>query len=277
MKTLTSSLAALLPLLLLGACAEFSGERSSNTLLSANADPVLLFNEEQEIALGRQTAAAAMKQYKAHPDAKLQAYVSEFGARLAAKSDRPGLKYSFTVIDAPEVNAFACPGGPIFITSGILKKMKDEAELGAVLGHEVGHVVRQHALKKMQRAAVAEFGLGLVTGMLGGKTGALVQQLGPVATNLALLRNGREAELESDEQGLLICSRAGLDPQGMVRVQQMLLKEGGSGQGSYAELFASHPPSEQRIQQAQVLLPRYAGAVDLGAERYKAGVLDRLK
>jgi len=124
---------------------------------------------------------------------------------------------------------------------------------------------------------VAEFGLGLVTGMLGSKPAALVKTMAPVATNLLLLRNSREAELESDEQGLQICSRAGLDPGAMVRVQQMLLKEGGSGKGAYAELFASHPPSEQRIQQAQVLLPHYSGATDEGAARYRKAVLDRLK
>ena len=271
----------LLPLLallaVLPACAEFSGERSSNSLLSSNNDPVLLFSEEQEIALGRQTAAAARQQYKVLGDAQVQAYVRGVGERLGKLSDRPALKYEFTVIDAPEVNAFACPGGFIFITRGILQKMNDEAELGSVLGHEIGHVVRRHALKRMQRAAIAELGLSMVTDVLSANTGALVQQLGPVASNLLLLRNGREAELESDEQGLLICSRAGLDPNGMVRVQEMLLKEGGAGQGAYAELFASHPPSEQRIQQVKMLLPRYSGAVDEGAARYKVGVLDRLK
>lgn len=271
----------LLPILLatafLGACAEFSGERSSNSVLSSNADPVILFSEAEEIALGRQTAAAALKQYQKLDNAAVQGYVSALGLRLAAASDRPNLAYQFTVLDAPDVNAFAAPGGFIFITTGILKKLKDEAELAAVLGHEVGHVVKQHSLKRMQRAAVAEFGLGLVTGLVGGKTGALVAKLGPIASNLVLLRNGREAELESDEQGLQLNKKAGLAPDGMIGVQQMLMAQGGGGAGLFGEIFASHPPSEQRIQQAKALLPRYAGPSDRGAARYKAAVLDKLK
>lgn len=263
--------------LLLPACAEFSGERSSNSVLSSNADPVVLFSEADEVALGRQTAAAALKQYKRLDDAGVQAYVSGLGLRLAALSERPNLKYEFTVLDAPDVNAFAAPGGFIFVTTGILKKLKDEAELAAVLGHEVGHVVKQHSLKRMQRAAVAEFGLNLVTGMVGGKTGALVKELGPIAGDLLLLRNGREAELESDEQGLQLSQRAGLAPEGMIGVQSMLMAQGGGGQGVFAEVFASHPPSEQRIKQAQALLPKYTGASDRGAARYKAQVLDKLR
>jgi predicted Zn-dependent protease len=272
--------AILLPVLTLlwlaPACAEFSGQRSGNTLLSSNNDPVLLFSEADEIALGRQTVAAVAKQYKRLDNAAVQAYVNALGQRLAAASERAHLKYEFTVLDSPEINAFAAPGGFIYITTGILKSLKDEAELAAVLGHEVGHVVKQHSLKRMQRAAVAEFGLSLVAG-LGGRTGALVETLGPIASNLVLLRNSREAELESDEQGLQLSQKVGLAPDGMVGVQQMLLAKGGGGQGPFAELFASHPPSQQRIQQAQALLPRYSGPSDRGAARYKAQVLDKLK
>lgn len=271
-------LAVLLGLALLtGACAQGGGVRSSNPLLSSSGDVVLLFSEEQEVALGRQTAAAVLQQYRRLENPAVQAYVNALGQRLAAASERPHLKYEFTVLDSPDINALAAPGGYIFVTTGILKRMKDEAELAAVLGHEVGHVVGQHALKRMQRAAVAEFGLGLLTGWVGGRTGALVQQLGPIASNLVLLRNGREAELESDEHGLRLAARVGLAPDGMVGVQQMLMAQGGGGQGPFAELFSSHPPSEQRIQHAQALLPRYAGPTDRGAARYKANVLDKLK
>ncbi len=270
----------LLLLLALGAllpsCASFDGERSGNAVLSSNNDPVILFNEEQERALGRQTAAAALKQYKVYDNAAVQAYVSGLGKRLAANSDRANLAYEFTVLDSKDVNAFACPGGFIFVTTGILKSLKDEAELSAVLGHEIGHVVRQHSLKRMQRQFIAENGLGVLGALVGGRTAALLGQFGPLASNLLMLRNGREAELESDEQGLLIASRSGLAPDGMVGVQQMLLKQSGASQGSVAEMLASHPPSEQRIQQAEKLLPKYQGASDRGAQRYQDNVLKRL-
>jgi predicted Zn-dependent protease len=266
----------LIPVLLLSGCATFEGDRSSNTVLSSNNDPVILFSEEQERALGLESAKAALQQYKPLNNPAVQAYVSGLGKRLAKFSDRPALDYQFTVVDSPEVNAFACPGGFIFVTSGILKKLKDESELGAVLGHETGHVVRQHALKSMQRQFIAQNGLAVLTALLGGKSGQLVEQFGPLAGNLLLLRNGREAELEADEQGLLITSRAGLDPAGMVGVQRMLLTEGGGGSGAFAEIFASHPPSEQRIQQAEKLLPKYQGATERGAQRYRDNVLAKL-
>lgn len=260
----------------LSACATFDGDRSGNTLLSSNNDPIILFNDDQERALGQQTAAAALKQYKAYANAPVQAYVSSVGKRLAGFSDRPNLAYEFTVLDSKEVNAFACPGGFVFITTGILKNLKDEAELSAVLGHEVGHVVRQHSLKRMQRQFIAENGLAVLSSLLGGKTGALLGKFGPIAGDLLMLRNGREAELEADEQGLLIASRAGMDPAGMVGVQEMLLKQVGASQGPFAEMLATHPPSEQRIQQAQKLLPKYAGASERGAQRYQDNVLKRL-
>jgi predicted Zn-dependent protease len=270
-------LPVLLTLALLPACAEFSGERSGNGVLSSNNDVVILFSQADEVALGQQTAAAALKDYKPSTDKALLAYVDGVGQRLAGVSERPGLKYSFTVLDAPDVNAFACPGGFVFITTGILKNLKDESELAAVLGHEVGHVVKQHTLKRMQRQAVADMGLDLVTGLLGGKSGALAKALGPIASNLVLLRNGREAELESDELGMQEASRLGYDPAGMIGVQQMLLAQTGKSGGKFDEMLATHPPSEQRIQQAQALLPKYQGPTGRGAADYKKNVLDRLK
>ena len=267
---------SLLAALALTACASFDGSRSSNEVLSSNNDPVILFSEAQEIALGRQTAAAALKQYKVLENPGIQAYVTGVGQRLARVSDRPNLAYEFTVVDSKEVNAFACPGGFVFVTTGLLKDLKDEAELSAVVGHEIGHVVRQHALKRMQRQFVAENGLAVLSDLLGGKTGTWLGKLGPIASDLLMLRNSREAELEADEQGLLIASRAGMDPQAMVGVQEMLLKVAGKSQGAVAEMLATHPPSEDRIAQAQRLLPKYTGATERGVQAYQDNVLKRL-
>ena len=261
---------------LLSACASVDGQRTGDGIFSSNNDPIFLFSEDQERALGLQSSAAALKQYKVLANPGVQAYVTALGKRLAAKSDRANLDYQFTVVDSPEVNAFACPGGFIFITSAILKDLKDESELSAVLGHEIGHVVRQHALKSMQRQFIAENGLGVLAALMGGQTATVLSQFGPLASNLLLLRNGREAELEADEQGLLIASRAGYDPAGMVGVQEMLLKQVGASQGPFAEMMASHPPSEERIAQAQKLLPKYVGAMERGAESYRSHVLSKL-
>ena len=106
-----------------------------------------LLSEADELRLGQENDAAVRKQYGVYANARLQAYVQQVGERLAAKSHRPQLKYRFTVLDSPDVNAFALPGGYIYITRGIMAHLNSEAELAAVLGHEIGHVTARHAVR----------------------------------------------------------------------------------------------------------------------------------
>ena len=108
----------------------------------------VLMSEEQELALGRQMHAEVLKEYRDYKDPKLQQYVQRIGEQVAANSDRPQLIYRFTVLDSPEVNAFALPGGYIYVTRGIMAYMNSEAELAAVIGHEIGHVTARHAVRQ---------------------------------------------------------------------------------------------------------------------------------
>ena len=250
---------------LLTSCSTTPGLRSSNPILSSTKDPVFI-PSSVEIMLGAQTALAVKQQYKTYPDQKLQAYVRGLGEKLAAQSSRRDAAWSFTVLDSKELNAFAAPGGPIYITTGLLKNLNNEAELAAVLGHEIGHVEKKHAIKRMQRTAVLSFGMSALTQWLDSDRAKFMAQMAGIAANLALLRNSREAELESDEVGMGLARAENYDPSAMIHVQLMLGKAGGGYSNPVAEMMATHPPGEQRVAQAKNLLPKFKGGKKILAE-----------
>jgi predicted Zn-dependent protease len=180
-------------------------------------------------------------------------YVNRVGQKLAAKSTRKGINYRFTVVNSTMVNAFALPGGYVYVTRGILSAMKDEAELAAVLGHEIGHVEAKHGVERMQKIMLAEKGTkyaakggGKAGGALGEKA---LGELTKMFSKIAISGYGRKQELESDRIGIRLANANGYDPNGAVRLFQTLLKlEGGKSKGG---LYASHPETKKRIEQAE--------------------------
>src|SRR5690606_19899953 len=167
---------------LLGACAvnPVTGERQ-----------LAFISESQEIALGQQGAAEVWQSMALVQDQALQDYVERLGLRLAAASERPDLPWSFAVVDDPVPNAFALPGGPVFVTRGLLTLMDSEAELVSVLGHEIGHITARHSVAQMSRAQLAQLGLGLGTIFV-----PEVRPYGELASSglsLLLLKYGRDA------------------------------------------------------------------------------------
>jgi predicted Zn-dependent protease len=122
---------------------------------------LMLVSEAQEIAMGKEADQEAVAAYGLYPDPKVQAYVNELGQRLAAKSERPNLPWSFKVVDDPAVNAFALPGGYIYVTRGIMAHLRSEAELAGVVGHEIGHVTGRHSASQMSKQTLAMGGLVL--------------------------------------------------------------------------------------------------------------------
>jgi len=120
-----------------------------------------LVSREQEIELGKQSAEQVKQSIPPYPDASVQAYVSQVGMKMAKASERPDLPWSFTVLDDPTVNAFALPGGPVFVTRGILTYLNSEAELAAVVGHEIGHITARHSVEQLSKAQLAQLGLGV--------------------------------------------------------------------------------------------------------------------
>lgn len=213
-------------------------------------------SEQQEIALGRQYHPQVLKETPAYANAELSAYVQRVGAKLAAHSHRTDLIYRFTVLDSQDVNAFALPGGYIYITRGLLAYLNSEAELAAVLGHEIGHVTARHSVRQ-QSASTAT---GLVGAVLAGVTG--VSAAGDLANvaGTALVRGyGREHELEADRLGAEYLARSGYDPQAMLRVIHVLkdqesfeiqrAKEEGREPHVYHGLFSTHPDNDKRLQE----------------------------
>ena len=199
------------------------------------------------------------KEYGVYDDAKLQAYVQRVGEKLAGLSHRPELFYRFTVLDSPEVNAFALPGGYVYITRGLMAYLNSEAELAAVLGHEIGHVTARHAVRQYTTAMAAQIGYtigAIFVPQVGSQAGStLFNVLGT-----ALVRGyGREHELQADELGAEYSALAGYDPDAMLEVLQVLknqeefeverAKLEGREPNVYHGVFATHPSNDQRLQQ----------------------------
>jgi predicted Zn-dependent protease len=203
-----------------------------------------LVSEQQEIQMGRDADPQVTAAYGLVDDPELQSYVSAIGDGLAAVSERPDLPWSFRVVDDPIVNAFALPGGFIYVTRGILARFDSEAELAGVLGHEIGHVTARHSATQMSRQQLQQISLGV--GMVlsenvrqyGGLVGAGLQVMN--------LRYSRGDESQSDELGLRYISRLDYDADAMIGVFQMLAQAGGGGEGRLPEWQLTHPYPENR-------------------------------
>jgi predicted Zn-dependent protease len=207
-----------------------------------------LVSEGQEIQLGRQSAADAERSLGLVDDQELQQYVQRVGAALAAQSERPGLPWTFRVVDDPTPNAFALPGGYIFLTRGMMDLMDSEAELAAVIGHEIGHVTARHSVTQISRAQLAQ--IGLLAGAVLFPTAA--QQVGNLAQGglqLLFLRYSRDAERQADELGFRYALSRSYDVREMDDVFASLARIGEKEQRSALPSWLStHPAPQERIQ-----------------------------
>ena len=220
---------------------------------------LVLLSESQEIAIGRREDTNVRKQYGAYDDARLQQYVEEIGQRLAKAGHRPGIEYRFLVVDSSDVNAFALPGGFIYITRGILAYLNSEAELAAVLGHELGHVTARHSVQQLTAATAANIGVNILGIFVPEARGVLGGNVINILGGALLSGYGREHELEADRLGAEYLARTGYDPQAMVKVvgvlknQELFDAEVAKAEGrqprAYHGLFASHPDNDTRLQQ----------------------------
>ncbi len=212
-----------------------------------------LVSESQEIAMGMQAAQQTKAQIGPYQDSTWQSYVSTLGLQLAAKSERPQLPWAFTVVDDPAVNAFALPGGFIFVTRGILTHMNSEAELAGVLGHEIGHVTARHSATQMSRAQLAQLGLGLGTVL----RPDMAQYMGVLSTGLQLLflKYTRDDETQADMLGFRYSLRSGYDPHAMLDLFSMLQGvEAASGQERLPTWATTHPFPENRLAHTEQML-----------------------
>jgi len=212
---------------------------------------LMLVSEGQELAMGKEADQQAVAAYGLYPDPQVQAYVDEVGKRLAARSERPSLPWSFKVVDDPAVNAFALPGGYIYVTRGIMSHLRSEAELVAVLGHEIGHVTGRHSANQMSKQQLAMGGLivGMAVKPKLQRFGGLAQQ----ALGLLFLKFGRDDENEADELGLRYMTREAYDPREMLEVFGVLdrVTRAAGGGGRMPDWLSTHPSPENRLARIQ--------------------------
>ena len=206
-----------------------------------------LVSESQEISLGKEYAAEVAQSIGLYDDPAVQSYVMQLGRKLAAKTERPNLPWSFQVVDDPVVNAFALPGGFIFITRGIMTNMRNEAELATVIGHEIGHVTARHSVQQMSRAQVAQLGLGV-----GSILSSQVRKYGQAASTglgVLFLKFGRDDETQADQLGFRYALNDNYDVREMARVFQTLqrVSQQGGGGGRLPQWLSTHPDPENRI------------------------------
>lgn len=200
---------------------------------------------EEEVALGLRSApemAAQMGGISANAEAR--ALVQRVGAKLVRESlaAKSPYRFSFHVLADPRtVNAFALPGGPVFITEALLRQLRGEAELAAVLGHEIGHVIARHSSERLAKQQLTE---GLIGAAVIGSGDYSAAQIGQLVGGLIHMRYGRDDELESDRLGIRIMAEAGYDPRAMIGVMQTLAKA--SGGSRQPEFFSTHPHPENR-------------------------------
>lgn len=206
--------------------------------------------EEQEIAMGIQTAPQMVNQYKGlYPDQELQDYIDEVGFRIVRMSDASQTNYQYDfhlLADADTINAFALPGGQVFITAALYSRMTSEAQLAGVLGHEVAHVVARHGAQRMAKNELTNGLIGAI-GVGAGDIGA--QRMASMFGTIIQNGYGREEELQSDTLGVEFMIDAGYDPRAMIGVQEIL--KSSKGGTSQPEMFSTHPDPGNRIDRIQ--------------------------
>lgn len=221
---------------------------------------ISLVSVQQEIEIGEQANAQVRKEMPELRDGQVTAYIRSIGQRLVRHAPGPKYPYSFSVVDYREINAFALPGGPIWIHRGVLHAATNESQVAGVLAHEVAHIGQRHAADQLTKGIMANLGLGLLGAVLGNGGGANAAQMAAAfLTNGVFLKFSRDDEREADRVGLQIMRRAGWDGRGMVELFEILQAEARRNPGSVEVFFSSHPSPQDRIARLQTEVGRGSG------------------
>ena len=233
------------------------------------------FSEAQEIAMGEEAAPQFAAQFGLIQDEELTRYVQDLGAQLAEISERPHLPWEFYVADDPMVNAFALPGGKIFVTRGLLTHMQSEAELVGVLGHEVGHVTGRHSVSQMSKAQVGQIALAVGAIAAGPQYARTIGDLGGAAMQMLFLQYGRNHENQADTLGVRYGIKTGWDPAAMPRIMRALGRvEASHGGSQMPNWMRSHPTHDRRIANLNAEIAKYDA---VGGRDDRNGFLRRLE
>ncbi|MFG0250082.1 MAG: M48 family metalloprotease [Phycisphaeraceae bacterium JB051] len=226
----------------------------------------------QEISMGAEAAPQFTQSYGGQvPSANVRNYVTEMGNKLVNVCERPDLPWEFTIVDSSVLNAFALPGGKVFLSRGLAEKLTNEAQLAGVIGHEIGHVTAQHIGQQMTRAMIIQ-GIGIGLAVAGEQTdNETLKVLGVGATaggTVYMLKFGRDQESQADELGVRYMTKVGYNPMGQVQVMQVL-KEA-SGGSSQMEILSTHPLPQTRIERLnQLISEQYPSALSSSNDMYK--------
>ncbi len=223
-----------------------------------------LVSESQEISMGQEGAKEVAASIGVVEDQALQSYVSSLGMTIARNSERPQLPWSYTVIEDPVVNAFALPGGPVFVTRGILAHMNSEAELMSVLGHETGHITAKHSVSQISKSQLAQ--IGLVATVLVKPELAKLGDLASAGLGLMFLKFSRDDETQADELGFKYMVKAGYDPREMAKMFQTLERMSSGAEGRVPEWQSTHPDPGNRVAKTNQRIAA-AGSVPTKIER----------
>ncbi len=274
----------LLPLILAPLLLTGCGSAIVNPVTGQSERSVM--SEADEIAAGQKAHSQVLQEYGVVKNTRLQAYVNDLGQRLARQSHRSQLQWHFTLLDSPEINAFALPGGYVYVTRGIMAYMENEADLAGVMGHEIGHVTARHGAQRATREQNAGLGV-LAASVLGAVlesqgiagAGQVASQVSQTAAAGYIATYGRDQELQADSLGAEYLSRSNFDPRNMVSVisvlknQERFAADQARAEGRAAPAqnswLASHPSNDQRLQTITQLAAQYKGNYsDDGRDRY---------
>ena len=211
---------------------------------------LMLVSEEEEIQVDKQYSPLQFSSdYGTVRDKALREYVSDVGKNISSRTHRPKMPYSFQVVNATYVNAYAFPGGSIACTRGILLDLDNEAQLAALLGHELGHVNARHTAQQMSKGSITQVfvgGLSVLAGVAGGGLGQVAAQLGTIGAGALLASYSRDNEREADALGMEYMVKAGYDPKGMVGLMDMLRSLNKNKPSAIELMFSTHPMSDER-------------------------------
>lgn len=262
LRTKLSNAISLRILILACISASALGTLTSCAVNPATGTPnIVMMTENREKEIGKEEHEKVASSQAFFEDEELLAYVREVGTKLAAVSDRPDLEYQFFIIDSPDINAFALPGGYVYVNRGLLTFMNTEAQLAAVIAHEIAHITARHAVQQHARGALAKTAAtvgGLVTAVATGSgyVGSQISEVASIWAQTGLSGFGREHELEADSLGAKYLVNAGYDPIAVIDVitvlknQEDFNRRVSNNSGGYHGLFATHPRNDTRLQEA---------------------------
>jgi predicted Zn-dependent protease len=228
------AIAAVLVAVILGGCAT----------TGINRGQINIITSDEEVKMGLEFSAEVAKQYEIYDNPAVTSYVQAVGARIARNSDRTDIEYHFAVIKKDELNAFALPGGYVYVYTGLMKDVDDEAQLAAVIAHEVGHVAARHATERLTTMYGYQFVANLV---LGENPNVLAKLVSDIFSTGGLLAYSRANEYEADELGAKYLYAAGYDPDGMIELMGKLKNMETQEPSKLETLLATHPPTSERL------------------------------